>query len=89
MYVDTGQTGSTRAIVAPYSVRAVKGATVSTPLSWDEVTVDLDPGQYTIETVPKRISKMGDPMGTLLTERPDVPAAVTKLAELVPKRMRT
>ena len=43
VYVDTGQTGTTRAIVAPYSVRAVAGATVSTPLEWDEVGGDLDP----------------------------------------------
>ena len=44
VYVDTGQTGQTRAIVAPYSVRAVAGATVSTPLHWDEVdtTSSLD-----------------------------------------------
>src|SRR5690606_7657613 len=33
VYVDTGQTGRSRTIVAPYSARAVRGATVSTPLS--------------------------------------------------------
>jgi len=35
--LDVGQTGRSRAIVAPYSVRAYPGATVSTPLNWDEV----------------------------------------------------
>src|SRR5262249_8203284 len=37
VYIDTGQTGRTRAIVAPYCVRAFPGARVSTPLTWDEV----------------------------------------------------
>src|SRR5262249_6771526 len=37
VYVDTGQTGRSRTIVAPYSVRAQPGATISTPLEWDDV----------------------------------------------------
>ena len=85
VYVDTGQTGATRAIVAPYSVRAVKGARVSTPLDWSEVTTKLDPGRFTMKTVPARIAKLGgrDPMRDLLKLQPDVAAAVAKLGELV------
>src|SRR3712207_8152321 len=37
VYIDTGQTGRSRTIVAPYSVRAYRGASVSTPLFWEEV----------------------------------------------------
>ena len=85
VYVDTGQTGTSRAIVAPYSVRAVPGATVSTPLSWDEVTPDLDPRAFTIETLPVRLAKRGDLLKGLLGSRPDVQAAVQRLAELVPR----
>jgi bifunctional non-homologous end joining protein LigD len=86
VYVDTGQTGATRAIVAPYSVRAVAGARVSTPLLWDELDEGgsaLDPAAFTIATVPARIAKIGDPMASLLADRPDLPAAVAKLASLV------
>ncbi len=86
VYVDTGQTGTSRAIVAPYSVRAVRGATVSTPLSWDEVTPDLDPRAFTLETVPGRIATRGDLLRGLLGSQPDVPAAVTKLADIVGRR---
>ncbi len=46
VYVDTGQTGRSRTIVAPYSVRAVRGATVSTPLAWAEVHAALDPKSF-------------------------------------------
>ena len=83
VYVDTGQTGQTRAIVAPWSVRAVAGATVSTPLAWDEVDAGLEPRAFSMKTVPARIAAFGDPMSRLLTTRPDVPRAVERLSELV------
>ncbi len=85
VYVDTGQTGTSRAIVAPYSVRAVPGATVSTPLTWDEVTSDLDPRAFTIESVPVRIARRGDLLRGLLGAEPDVPGAVQRLATIVPR----
>jgi bifunctional non-homologous end joining protein LigD len=85
VYVDTGQTGTSRAIVAPYSVRAVPGATVSTPLSWDEVTPDLDPRAFTIKTVPARLMERGDLLKGLLDARPDVQTAVARLADIIPR----
>ena len=88
VYVDTGQTGQTRAIVAPYSVRAVPGATVSTPLAWDEVTSDLEPRAFTLKTVPARVSEVGDPMQKMLETKPDVAAAVGRLSELVASQRR-
>jgi bifunctional non-homologous end joining protein LigD len=83
VYVDTGQTGPTRTIVAPYSVRAYPGATVSTPLLWDEVTPQLDPSRFTIKSVPARFAEGGDPMAPMLAATPDVPAAVGKLEALL------
>jgi bifunctional non-homologous end joining protein LigD len=80
--VDVGQTGTSRTIVAPYSVRAYPGATVSTPLHWDEVHVALDPRRFTLVTVPARLAETGDPFEGLLGERPDVSAAVEKLGAL-------
>ncbi len=81
VYVDTGQTGPTRAIVAPFSVRAVRGATVSTPLRWEEVSPDLDPRAFTIKTVPERVAHHGDPMAGILAVTPDLEGAVHKLAK--------
>lgn len=83
VYVDTGQTGQTRAIVAPWSVRAAPGATVSTPLRWEEVTSELDPQAFTMRTVPKRLRTLGDPMRSLLDAKPDVPRAVALLGEVL------
>jgi bifunctional non-homologous end joining protein LigD len=89
VYVDTGQTGQTRAIVAPWSVRAVAGATVSTPLAWEEVDHGLDPRAFTMKTVPARIAKHGDPMRGLVTAKPDVARAVARLSELVAPTKRS
>jgi bifunctional non-homologous end joining protein LigD len=83
VYVDTGQTGRSRTIVAPYSVRAVAGATVSTPLDWDEVGFHLDPRRFTVDTVPERARSRGDLIAGLLDDRPDVEGAVVKLGGLL------
>ncbi len=80
VYVDTGQTGRSRTIVAPYSVRAFPGARVSTPLAWHEIHLALDPGAFTIETVPNRIRSQGDPMAKLLEVQPDLTSVMQKLA---------
>jgi bifunctional non-homologous end joining protein LigD len=85
VYVDTGQTGTIRAIVAPYSVRAYPGARVSTPLVWDEVGFALEPGRFTISTVPERAQTVGDPMAAMFDEKPDIAAAVGALEALVRK----
>jgi bifunctional non-homologous end joining protein LigD len=83
VYIDTGQTGRSRTIVAPYSVRAHKGATVSLPLDWDEVNATLSPTRWSMLSVPARFDERGDPMRPMLDDRPDVASAVGKLAAMV------
>ncbi|HKP64654.1 MAG TPA: DNA ligase D [Polyangiales bacterium] len=87
VYIDTGQTGRSRAIVSPYSVRAYPGATVSTPLRWDEVGAALVPARFDIRSVRERLLDHPDPMRDLLTSRPDVAGALTRLEALVKRRM--
>lgn len=83
VYVDTGQTGPTRSIAAPWVVRARPGATVSMPLAWNEVVPGLDPAAFTLRTAPDRLHRVGDPMAGLLAARPDIPAVVERLGALV------
>jgi len=60
LYLDTLQNGRLKTMVAPYSIRAVEGAPVSTPLEWDEVDGRLDPAKFDIRTVPGRLRSRGD-----------------------------
>ena len=81
VFVDTGQTGPSRTIVAPYSVRSYPGATVSTPISWDELHVALDTSRFTMLTLPGRVLEVGDPLAGFMNVRPDVGAAVVALSK--------
>jgi len=80
VYVDTLQNGQGKTIAAPYCARPRPGATVSAPLRWSEVGGGLDPAEFTIRTLPRRLSRMkGDPLLPVLSERPDLVAALGKL----------
>jgi bifunctional non-homologous end joining protein LigD len=60
VYIDAMQNARGKTVAAPYCVRAVPDARVSTPLEWDELTDTLDRGAFTIETVPARLDRVGD-----------------------------
>jgi bifunctional non-homologous end joining protein LigD len=81
VFIDTGQTGRSRTIVAPYSVRAHPGATVSLPLRWEEVHRALDPREFSMFTVPSRVAEHGDALAGFFEVRPDVPGVVKRLGE--------
>ncbi len=84
VYVDFLQNGHGKLIVAPFSVRPVPGATVSTPLGWNEVKRGLDPTKFTIRTVPARLTRRkNDPMAPVVDESPDLLAAVERLSTML------
>ena len=60
VYVDYLQNIIGKTVAAAYSARANPHALVSTPLRWDELTDDLDPRDFTIETAPARFAEVGD-----------------------------
>ena len=60
VYVDYLQNILGKTVAGVYAVRARPGATVSTPLAWDELDSSLDPRAFTIRTVPERIAERGD-----------------------------
>ena len=57
VYADVMRNAYAQLVVAPYAVRACRGAPVATPLSWSEVENNggLEPGQFTISTVRARL----------------------------------
>ena len=60
VFVDYNQNAKDRTVASAYSVRPLPDARVSTPLTWDEVP-GVDPTGFTIDTVPGRFAKIGDP----------------------------
>jgi bifunctional non-homologous end joining protein LigD len=60
VYLDFLQNRSGQTLASVYSIRPRPGATVSTPLQWKEVKLGLDPHNFTIHTIHKRVEKLGD-----------------------------
>lgn len=81
VYVDYLQNIRGKTIACAYSVRARDGATVATPLEWREATARLDPRDHTIESVPKRVARIGDIWGVAMKRRNPV-KALRQVADL-------
>lgn len=60
VFLDYNQNAKDRTVASAYSVRPLPDARVSTPLRWEEVP-EIDPADFTLKTVPKRIERDGDP----------------------------
>ena len=59
VFVDYGQNARDRTIACAYSIRPTPDARASAPLRWDEVARS-DPARFTLETMGKRVAKVGD-----------------------------
>lgn len=79
IYLDYLQNRRGQTIAAPYSVRPRKGATVSTPLEWDEVKSGLKITDFNIFNVPQRIAEKGDLFKELNSKTIDMEKALERL----------
>jgi len=59
VFVDYNQNARDRTIASAYSVRPRPEATVSAPVGWGELP-DVDPGDFTVRTMPARFAEVGD-----------------------------
>ncbi len=60
VFLDYNQNAKDRTTCSAYSIRPLPDARVSTPLRWEEVP-GCDPEDFTVLTVPKRFTEIGDP----------------------------
>ncbi len=60
VFVDFNQAARDRSMAAAYSVRATPTATVSAPVTWDELG-DAEPEDFTMVTMPERFARVEDP----------------------------
>ena len=75
VFLDYTRTQMGMHVVAPYSPRATPGATVSFPVAWKDVE-RIDPGDFTIRTVPKLLQRDGDPWKALCPALQTLPAQI-------------
>jgi len=84
VYVDTGQNGHGKLLVAPFCVRPLPGAPVSMPLRWSEVDARLDLAAFSLRNALARMRRLGeDPLRPVLDASPDLLVALERLGERV------
>ena len=72
--IDYRQNDFGKALASPYSVRALPGAPVSTPVTWEELEEGrVQPAQFTIRTLPERMRRMGDVWRLLIDQEQPLP----------------
>jgi bifunctional non-homologous end joining protein LigD len=76
VYIDFLQNRRGQTVVPPYVARPVPGASVSTPLDWDELDSELHPSMFTIENMLPRIARLGDLFRGTLTDKQDLLPAI-------------
>jgi DNA ligase D len=76
VFIDYNQMARDRTIACAYSLRANPRATVSTPVTWDELP-QVEPNDFCLDTVRERFAKIGDPHTTIN----DVSHDITPLLE--------
>ena len=67
--VDYNQNAWNRTLASVYSVRPKPAATVSTPVTWTEVERGVRMEDFTMQTVPARLARLGDLWKPLLAQR--------------------
>ncbi|HEU4527827.1 MAG TPA: non-homologous end-joining DNA ligase [Actinomycetota bacterium] len=79
VFIDHNMNRSGANISAVYSMRPEPGATLSTPLTWDEVEAGLTPQDFRIDTVWERFAELGELFEPVRTSPQDLGAALEAL----------
>jgi bifunctional non-homologous end joining protein LigD len=66
VFIDYLQNAHGKTMAAPYSLRATPGATVSTPLRWEDLRPGIRPEDFNIKTV---LSRDGEPWRDIFEDR--------------------
>ncbi|MEN3318993.1 MAG: bifunctional non-ous end joining protein LigD [Mycobacterium sp.] len=83
VYLDVMRNAYAQTAVAPYAVRARRGAPVATPLEWDELDRrGLRADRFTIHDIPKRVAENGDPWADLRRRARSLTRPAQRLAKI-------
>lgn len=80
LFIDVTRNAWAQTTVAPYAVRALPGAPIATPVTWDEVACKaLTAQKFTIKNIEKRLDKIGDPLANYHQK----PSSLSKVVKLI------
>ncbi len=83
LFLDTLCNSYGRTMVAPYSLRALPGAPVATPVDWQEVRKkSLTPNRYTLFNIFRRLAQKRDPWQGMSRKAKDLAGPQKKLRDL-------
>ncbi len=82
IYIDYLQNKKGQTLASVYSLRPKPGATVSTPLLWEEVKPGLHPSMFTIKNFMKRIEEKGDLFRPVLEKGINMKKCLLKLEKM-------
>jgi bifunctional non-homologous end joining protein LigD len=71
IFFDYNQNSRGKSLAVPYSPRRHPGATVSTPVRWEELET-IYPTDFTLRTVPDRLEAVADPWHGILEAKQDL-----------------
>ena len=72
--VDTARNTYGQTVVAPYAVRAIAGAPVATPLTWEELSdPQLSARSWSLRSVGERLAERGDPWAEIADHAATLP----------------
>ncbi|BAL92037.1 hypothetical protein AMIS_68170 [Actinoplanes missouriensis 431] len=71
VFLDYNQMARDRTIACAYSLRANARATVSAPVTWDELA-DVEPDDFDLRTMPARFAASGDPHAAIDAVQHDI-----------------
>jgi bifunctional non-homologous end joining protein LigD len=81
VYVDYMQNFRGKTLATAYSARGSEFAGVSTPLTWREVHAGIDAHDFTLTTLPERVSRVGDLWAALRRSRGADLGAILQVTE--------
>lgn len=82
IYLDFLQNREIQTLAAPYSVRPKPGATVSTPLHWDELKKGLKPSNFTMMNIFDRLKREGDLFKPVLGKGIDLEKMIKRMESM-------
>ncbi|MGZ4403911.1 MAG: non-homologous end-joining DNA ligase [Gaiellaceae bacterium] len=81
LYIDTARNAYGQTAVAPYAVRALRGAPVACPLEWHELA-RVEVQQFTLHNIARRLARKGDPWAEMSDSARSLRGPQRRLARL-------